>query len=79
MYLFIYLFNYRDNAIHPQGICGLRKTKEKASNRPSAGLLKPSALGSAQVSGCEPPLQKNDERKVEHKRHAKQITLAPRG
>jgi hypothetical protein len=53
-YDIVYLLNSRDSAIHSQGICGLRKTKERTSSRPSAGLLQPkksSALGSALCAG----------------------------
>jgi hypothetical protein len=62
---YLFLFISRDNAIHPKGICGLGKTNEM---RPVAGPRPgyhnkvnppPSAVRCAQVSGYEPPLQKN--------------------
>jgi hypothetical protein len=80
-----FLFYSRDNAIHPQGICGLGKYKrEGASSRSSAGLLQhrdppPSAVRCAQVSGYELPLQKNVERKNGRRKLAKQINPRPEG
>jgi hypothetical protein len=77
-----YLFGSRDNAIHPQGICGLRNTKE-TSLRPSASRLQlqrnpPTwAVRCAQVSGYEPPLQKSV--KKESKQGESKLSLAPRG
>jgi hypothetical protein len=64
-----YLFGSRDNAIHPQGICGLRNTKE-TSLRPSASRLQlqrnpPTwAVRCAQVLGYEPPYKRVSRRKV---------------
>jgi hypothetical protein len=61
----LFLFNSRDNAIHPKGICGLGKTKEMgpvACPRPvyrNKGDPPPSAVRCAQVSGYEPPLQES--------------------
>jgi hypothetical protein len=80
--LFIYLFNSRDNAIHPQGICGLGKTKETiAGPRPVYYYIRnppPSAVRCAQVSGYEPPLQESEVRKNIQRKNDK-LTLAPRG
>jgi hypothetical protein len=67
--LFIfYLFSSRDSAIHPEGICGLGKTKEMNpvdGPRPVCHNKvnpPPSAVRCAQVSGYELPLQKSVKR-----------------
>jgi hypothetical protein len=71
--IFIYLFNSCDNAIHPQGICGLGKTKEMNpvdGPRPvyhNKVNPQPSAVRCAQVSGYELPLQESVTRKRESK------------
>jgi hypothetical protein len=63
LFIFI-LFNSRDDAIHPQGICGLGNIKETSpglwpvyyhNRNPS-----PSAVRCAQIPGYEPPIQKSE-------------------
>jgi hypothetical protein len=85
-YLFI-LFDSCDDAIHPQGICGLGKTKEMdpvGGPRPvyhNKVNPPPSAVRCAQVSGYELPLQESVTRKKEKasKSAPQPTTVTPRG